>query len=312
VSTGGTFDTAAELIQRYGVMTAADFIPAEASVELSMAQEDALAAINTSLKSGMLSNPASRNNRALVRSELDKAWGLREDATKALDSVFGPDVAKRFDTGAGASGLVRDAKSIPIAVYDPTHGQVAHATLADAVGTGGPFDRTGPLAWSQSYYPDSPTDRRAFQKRFQRALADHVPVILVWYVDFHSLDDQGRFFAPPTSPGRQGGHMVVMEDYQIDDVPGFGTLAAGTLETRPAALTAALDDAAKLEFIRVKNSWGTQRSDRHFVIPGYHDLYMKYLDGPIQQCVTNADDEPDTSECWNITPFEGVVLPPEY
>lgn len=84
--------------------------------------------------------------------------------------------------------------------------------------------------------------------RVQRALQDRQPVIISWYVDFAALDAQGRFFAPPAQPGRQGGHMTVLEDYQINEVPGFGTLKAGTLETRPEALAAALLPTAKSSF----------------------------------------------------------------
>ncbi|MER3404079.1 MAG: hypothetical protein C4289_01925, partial [Chloroflexota bacterium] len=78
--------------------------------------------------------------------------------------------------------------------------------------------------------------------------------------------------------------MVAMSDYQIENVPGFGTLKAGVDETRPEALQAALSPSAKIEFIRIKNSWGSYRRDREFVLPGYHDLYMRYLDGPIKEC----------------------------
>src|SRR5262249_15063996 len=155
----------------------------------------------------------------------------------AMTAVFGNDVAKTFPTSAASTGMIRSAKDVPIAETDPKQHTIVHATLADVVSD-------GPLEWKQTYYPSSATSRRNFQKRFQRALADRIPVVLVWYVDFNALDDEGRFFAPPTAPGRQGGHMVVMEDYQIHNVPGFGDLLAGTLETRPEALTAALDDNA--------------------------------------------------------------------
>jgi hypothetical protein len=133
-----------------------------------------------------------------------------------------------------------------------------------------------------------------------------------WFVDFNALDSDGRFAAPPATPGRQGGHMVVMEDYEIDNVPGFGTLQAGVRETRPEALDAALSDDAAIKFIRIKNSWGSYRSDRQFVVPGYHDLYMKYLNGPVKQCEVDADENPDTSNCWDTVPFTDVTLPAGY
>ncbi len=132
-----------------------------------------------------------------------------------------------------------------------------------------------------------------------------------WFVDFNALDEQGRFAAPPATPGHQGGHMVVMEDYQINNVPGFGQLKAGVAETRSAALTAALDSRASIEFIRIKNSWGNYRSDRAFVLPGFHDLYMKYLNGPVRQC-EEKDGVTDPNNCVDDQAFNDVVLPPGY
>ncbi len=106
--------------------------------------------------------------------------------------------------------------------------------------------------------------------------------------------------------------MVVVEDYQINDVPGFGTLPAGVLETRPAALEAALSSEASIEFIRVKNSWGSFRPDRQFVLPGYHDLYLKYLNGPVKKCAERPDGTPDTTRCSDHVPLWDVVLPAGY
>ena len=106
--------------------------------------------------------------------------------------------------------------------------------------------------------------------------------------------------------------MVVMEDYEIDNVPGFGTLKVGTLETRPAALTAALSDTAKLKLIRIKNSWGNSRADRQFVVPGYHDLYMTYLNGPLKECTQTPEGTSILSQCHNGTPLNDVVIPPGY
>ncbi|MGQ0507165.1 MAG: hypothetical protein ACT4TC_17795, partial [Myxococcaceae bacterium] len=134
--------------------------------------------------------------------------------------------------------------------------------------------------------------------------------------DFNALTPQGQVLAPPATPGPQGGHLVVLEDYEIDNVPGFGTLPAGTLETRPQALLAALSPTATMKFIRIKNSWGTSKLPNY---PGYHDLYFPYLDGPIQQCTQRAAEPADVVEdkrpCVRsqpIVPQWGFVLPPGY
>ncbi len=105
--------------------------------------------------------------------------------------------------------------------------------------------------------------------------------------------------------------MTVLNDYQIDGVPGFGTLAAGT-DATPEQMQAALDPSAKLVFLQVKNSWGSYRPDRHFAVPGYHDLYMDYLNGPVKRCATDADENPDLNRCYETTPWEDVTLPPGY
>ena len=313
VSTGGSYDTAVALITRYGMMNEADFIPEEAEVEMSARQASALKAINLSLKSGALRFAIMRRNRALVRSEMDKAWGLSPAVTAQLDTAFGSNVARTLDRSASNAGTkILKSSELAVKLVDPTTHAPVDAKLSDAIGSVGGFGgHAGRLAWNTVSYGSDSTSRRTFLKRVQKALADKQPVVMSWFVDFNSLDSEGRFFAPAATPGRQGGHMVVLEDYQISNVPGFGTLKAGELATTDQ-LTAALDDSAKFEFIRVKNSWGNYRSDRAFVTPGYHDLYMAYLNGPVKQCDTDADENPNLNSCWDTTPLEDVVLPAGY
>lgn len=314
IQTGGYFSVAINLIDRYGVMNEADFIPEESTVEMSLRQKSALATMNESLKSGALKEMSARRERALVRSELDRAWALSAEVIAELDSAFGTSVNRTVDRTADLTGTkITASKDIPVTLVDPeTHAPV-DATLSDAIGTSSGFrGRTGRLAWKSVNYGWSAASRRTFQKRVQRAMADKQPVVMSWFVDFNALDAQGRFMAPPATPGHQGGHMVVVEDYEIDNVPGFGTLPAGTVETRADALAASLADEAEIKFIRIKNSWGTARADRGFSIPGYHDLYMKYLDGPVSQCQAKPDGSPDTDNCWDTTPLNEAILPAGY
>jgi hypothetical protein len=166
----------------------------------------------------------------------------------------------------------------------------------------------GLAAWRQVSYPSNETGVRDFDRRWQKALHDNQPVVISWFVDFNALDSQGRFFAPPATPGHQGGHMTVMEDYQAE-VPGVGTFKAGELVRDPAVKAQLLGDDVKIEFIRIKNSWGNYRSDRMFVLPGYHDLYMTYLRGPIKHC---PETYTNVSECYDDVPFNDIVLPPNY
>ena len=320
VQEGGTWAKAIELVLRYGIPDAGDFIAPEATAIRSARQETALAAINLALKSGALKDRAAQRDRALVRREMDRAWQLGPKVSAWMDTAFGADVSTTLDgadpTTALAAGVpLHRASDMAAKLKDPDSGEWKTATVADAMGTRRSrwdiYTRSGALAWQTASYPDASDakGRRDFLKRVQRALHDHQPVVLSWYVDFNALDDKGRFFAPPATPGSQGGHMVIMEDYEIDNVPGFGTLAAGVNETRPEALQAALADEATVKFLRIKNSWGNYHSP---TIAGYHDLYMTYLNGPLKQCETDASEHPILDKCHDAVPLEDVVLPAGY
>jgi hypothetical protein len=115
--------------------------------------------------------------------------------------------------------------------------------------------------------------------------------------------------------GRQGGHMTVLEDYEIETVE-FGLLKAGvTLDPANPAdaekLAAALDPSSTLKFLRIKNSWGALRDDRASApgFPGYHDLHNSYLRGPIAWC---SGDQTGAACRGQETPFSNVVLPPGF
>jgi hypothetical protein len=145
----------------------------------------------------------------------------------------------------------------------------------------------------------------------QKALHDGQPVIISWFVDFNALDSKSTFSLEELARrgvGSQGGHMTVLHDYQISNVPGFGTLKAGETAT-PEQLNAALSDSATIDFLRIKNSWGSYRPDRwnDAVLPGYHDLTGGYLNGPVKKCA-----EGSKTSCYDHTPLWEVVLPAGY
>jgi hypothetical protein len=308
LSTGGWYGVAAELMRRYGVINEGAFIPEEADEARSARQASALAAINKSLKEGALKDAAARRDRALVRRELDEAWQLNPEVRSLLDEVFGADVSHTLyeaDRPLPSDGTMRYPSAIEV-------GQ--GITLADAIGKPksnfNVKDRVGPFAWTEKPYPSSASARRAFLREVQVAMHQRLPVIMTWFVDFNAMGADKAFRAPPETPGRQGGHMTVLEDYEIDNVPGFGTLAAGTVVTDQAALDAALLDEAIIKFFRIKNSWGSEIApqDAGDEFRGYHDLFMEYLNGPIKKCVeVNGDPcgrTVDEKGLW------GMVLPP--
>ncbi len=317
ITEGGSWGKAVGLATRYGLYEEGDFIAAEKDVARSSSQEAALKAIRTSLGGGALKTPEARADRKLVRAELDKAWALDPAVVAQMDKLFGQDASKTLDavTALPDGVSVHRTKDFAVKLKDPTSGTMTDATLADAIGTatfaGFDEDRTGALAWGSARYPSASDakGRRAFLKRIQRAMHDNQPVLLSWYVDFNAMSLDGKFLKPPATPGSQGGHMVVFEDYEVDNVPGFGTLPAGTLESRPEALQAALADEATIHFFRIKNSWGNYRSP---VLAGYHDLYMDYMNGPVQICQTDANEKPIPGTCHDGVPLEDVVLPAGY
>lgn len=284
----GFFNEGMDLMYRFGIMTEADFISAEAASQSSRTQSSAMSKLNASLKDGALKTVEARKDRALVRRELNAAWGLTPEVIATMNAVFGEGYDRSLEqpgTVLPAGSPIRSASSIAV-MTAADGGEPRRATLAEAIGAPDPQQwghRKGALAWSEWQYPRSPAEQRAFQIRIQRALHARQPVVISWFIDFASLNGRGEFRAPPARPGRQGGHVTVLEDYQVNDVPGFGTLAAGVAETRPGALTAALDPGAKVEFFRTKNSWGSSSGPAP-EFNGYLDLYSAYLDGPVKKC----------------------------
>jgi hypothetical protein len=323
ISTGGSYGTAADLMVRYGLMMEGDFIPSEVEAEMSSRQSSALNKINDSLKNGVLKDAAARRDRKVVRRELDLAWGLDAQVVRRINAVFGDGVARTLDrstaaSNAAAANKVITPKSFPAKLKDPQSGQLINGTLADALGrsTGWFGPREGRLAWNEVNYPYDATSRRAFWKRVQKALHDEMPVVTSWKVDFNALSSQSVFSMAELQrrgPGKQGGHMTVFHDYQAE-VPGVGLLKAGERATE-AQMQAALADGTKIQFMRVKNSWGGIRPDRWetAAIAGYHDLEMAYLNGPIKECPEDPSGIVDPSRCTrDVTPLWDVVLPAGY
>jgi len=317
ISTGGNWMTANGIVKKYGMTSERAFIAADSEAEMSARQASALAAVNEALSNGALKSSSARRDRALVRRELDRAWALSSDVSASLDRVFGDSVVRTFaSTSAPAdpagSAIVR-AQDFVVSYPSSPAAPAQPRTLARAM-----------TDWRQVYY--STVDRRAFQLRVQRALHDAQPVIVTWFVDFNALEgrDNGRRGAfslvtlNEVGPGRQGGHMTVLEDYQARLADGRLLEAGKTLDpTKPedkALLESALLPSSEVQFFRVKNSWGSARPDRAFSpgMPGYHDLYFDYLDGPVRKCI-ERDGVTDSATCpTSTTPLQNVVLPPGY
>jgi len=242
-----------------------------------------------------------------------------------LDQVFGTEVTRTFSSSASP------ANNASTTILRGQDFDVAYTRGGTATNANGQQNQTTRVKlsqaiseWREAYY--SRTSRRSFLQRVQRALHDQQPVVITWFVDFNVMENRqnalrGSFNIDTLNqfgPGRQGGHMTVLEDYQAV-LPDGTLLKAGTTidkNTREgkALLNRALEGETKIEFLRVKNSWGSARPDRAFApgMPGYHDLYINYLDAQVKRC-NEVNGETDPTDCPSTTvPFQNVVLPPGY
>ncbi len=324
ISTGGNQWTSNDIIRERGIMAELDFVKEDSVGEMSSRQSSALKKLNAELKDGRLKTSESRRDYALVRDVMDEAWQLEPEVSAQLDAVFGEDGQTTLNDGGNVEGSN---------IIDPSTFLVSY-TARDYDGNV-TLKETNVLEaisdWRDVSYPswgsDIETKRRNFLIRVQRALHDGQPVVITWDVDFNAMENDmdnplvGSFnmttLGEAGGPGRQGGHMTVLEDYEAE-TEEFGLLKAGeTLdpnnEEDAAKLDALLLPSTDIKFLRIKNSWGSLRPDRGFApgFPGYHDLYTDYLNGPIKFC-PSVEDKTNENCTSTSTPLSKVMLPPGY
>lgn len=311
IETGGFWGEAGDIIIARGYMSEGDFIPEEANAAQSARQSSALAAINTSIRTGMLSMPANRRNGTIVRAELDRAFGLRPAVIAEMTTAFGADGVRVLSASRATLAFIKKPADLIVGSARTSTGTTRRLTLTDVFGRANglwnPDLRSGSYAWRSTNYPADTTGRTNFWKRVFRAMNDGHPVIVSWLVDFNALDANGNFtlaqLTTAGTPGRQGGHLTVAEDYTVDNVPGFGSLGIGMLSA--AQRSAAVNGT--LNFLRIKNSWGTDRPDRASH-NGYYDLYATYLNGPIAWKTS----EMPMASTRPQAPLDQAILPPGY
>ena len=315
IQTGGFQFTANQIVLDRGLMNEGDFVPDDSDGEMSARQASALARINQALSDGDFDGADGLRARQI----LDDAWELSPEVRAQLDSAFGEDGETTLRQGASLSGTdIIDPETVRARYTARVSGQTQprDATLVDAIDE-----------WNNARYPFDASGRRAFLRRVQLALHDRQPVVITWDVDFNALenaegDRQGAFnrqtLEESGAPGHQGGHMTVLEDYAAE-TEEFGFLPAGvTLDPSnsgdAAKLAAALLDSTEIKLLRIKNSWGSERPDREFApgFPGYHDLWMDYMNGPIDWCPDAPEPKTAASCTGESVPLREVLLPPGY
>ena len=289
IDTSGSWSGASLIIARYGYMLEGEFLPDEADIQMSEAQRKAERSINQSLKSGSLKESDSRTPENVMNA-LDKAFGVD---LKSLKPKIHP--AEDMKTGVWSNGVAR--------------------TLKDEINGGRHGWRS--ILYPQLYGKDAKESRLVKRQRVRvlnrvlRAVNQRQPVIMSSMVEFAALNTDNNatfeydlYLENGTSEG-QGGHLIVLEDYVVDNVPGIGKIGEGDVspELKEKALL------GEVEYLVVKNSWGTNRPDRG-LSDGYTRFEIKYLNNPLPFDL--EDGETDISKGNWYSPLSSFIIPPEF
>jgi hypothetical protein len=297
LQTGGSFQEAAEITARYGLMKEGDFAPDEANAPKSDRQKKATNYLNESLKTGILSKTRSP---MAIRAELDAAFGIKMDLIK--DKIISAS-SINVSVGRGAVAPLDEVMLSWREVYWP----ISYADYPDARRTEPRPQWTGEI-----------TDEQArVMRRVMRAMNANYPVVINWFVDFRAMNPSGVFdlktLAEFQGPGRQGYHSTVLEDYVAQGVDPMTNLPFETPEGETTDEAKAL--AARFGTIKsliVKNSWGgSERVDRPSYQrdgeKGYHKLGVDYLLAFLPRYEENTDEFQGYT-----TGVNGFILPPGF
>jgi hypothetical protein len=274
ISTGGNWWISRDLVLTYGFMYEGELLAHEDREEMSLAQGQAEAAINEALTSGELAKSSARTPER-VRAVLDRAFGVNM---------------------AEAYRRAHDASELIVGTYS---GFVV--TLREALNS------WQPLSYPRSYRHGDidmfeQGTRDQLITRALRALNDKQPVVISVFVDFNAFDTEAEMFKHSkgleAGIGEQGGHMVVLEDYTVDQVSdgqgGYISIGEGEVSDREKEMAL----RGKLRYLVAKNSWGTGRSG---LSNGYTRFDKAYLDQPLPRADGGA-----------ASALQTVILPPGY
>lgn len=289
INTSGSWRGASRIILEHGYMLEGDFIPGESDAEMSSTQKSAEATLNFALSEGVLKNPESRTSDN-VKALLDQAFGVRmSDLSNFVHQ------ASELTTGIASNGN--------------------NFSLADEVAG-------GRHAWTTLSYPqlfgENPRiplrvrrQRASILNRVLTAVNHKKPVIMSIMVEFSALNTEGSatfeydlYLKRGFSSG-QGGHLLVLEDYVVENVPGVGMIGEG--DVSPELKEAALQ--GDLKYLVAKNSWGTERPDRG-LSDGYTRFTADYLNRPLPFGLN--DEETDISRGSWVSALNEFIVPPGF
>ncbi|WP_141735576.1 hypothetical protein [Oligoflexus tunisiensis] len=291
LNAGGSWLRSKSIIQKYGWVEEGQFIAAESNLVMSQAQDCAEAYLLQQGKPGGTLHNVSGRTPELVRSELNKAFSCYGLFQFNVDEAF----ANRH---RAEDTILRDVKT------------GAQATLAywlnrwqeissPSYTVWGPYEgkKLGTAAEFASF--------KLIEQKIKRALNDHQPVVISFFVSFNAPNPDGYFnlntLAKAGTLGDNGGHMLVLHDYTVKDIPeeeGFTSLGEGDMAPEVKAVAM----KGNLDYLVGKNSWGYDRTDRPWLKNGYSRITWDYLR-------SRYYDE----EAGRFQPFlRSVVLPPGY
>lgn len=312
LDSGGSWGEAVELIAKWGVVRSKDVDPNERDADKALA---ALSTMTKSLASGALASKTARKDRRAVRRELDKAFGFPTPLSNAMEQTFGDGAKNLEDDDVTAAGAIRGSDDVKVRI-PRANGSIVIKTLTDAIGErkgDDPDQRKGTYAFSTASFTAAiARDQEAthtYFARIQKVLHTKTAVPIGWYwADNGDEAETGRFDGVPSTPAGEKdstSHESIIDDYEAEDVPGFGTLKAG-VEATDAQRQAALSPEAHVTFLRIKNSYGARTKAKVRPI-GYDDLYASYLLGMLEVCPDGV--KSGGKGCEKHRGLEDVVLP---
>ncbi|MGE0173328.1 MAG: hypothetical protein AB7T49_11095 [Oligoflexales bacterium] len=260
IDTAGSWTLGEYLVDQRGFMYEHEFVVADAGKPMSTVQGEAEEMVNAALGPG---------------GELEtKESRTPENAIRLLDKAFHVDMNE-------AKTRAHKLSEFLLGVKDQTP-----FTLQQAMFSGDlKWDGIGYPTVKTTATPEIQAKRKALLERIFRALNDHQPVVMQVFVDFNALDPADGTFKISTlqaagGPGRQGVHMVVLEDYVVDNVtaPDGSIVSVGEGEVADDLKERAIK--GNLRYFVAKNSWGTNRPDRGLT-DGRTRFHVDYLDQPI-------------------------------
>ncbi len=289
LNTGGSWRMSSDIIRSYGWVTEAEFIASEATESMSEAQSCAEDYIMAQGKAGGTLHDVNLRTDAYVRAELDKAFSCDGKYTVNMDAALAK--ARKADDTMLVD--VKSGESYSLSTMLSRWRQIS-----------GPGSY-GSMEGKKLISEDEGSRYRFLEQRIKKALNDHYPVVLSFYVTFNAPDQNGVFnlktLAESGDLGHGGGHMVVLHDYTVDKVPtddGFVSLAEGDMD--PELKEKAL--LGEMNYLVAKNSWGANRRDRPWLRDGYSRFTWDYLQNRYW------DEEGEVYRSF----FRAVVLPPGY